>query len=122
MVERLVSAKTRQNEEEVEQTLRPRHLSEYIGQERMKERLQIMIEASKGRGDVLDHLLFYGPPGLGKTTISMVLANEMGVPIRHTSGPDVESPGDLAYVQSHLKVPELHFIDGIPRLINSTEA
>jgi Holliday junction DNA helicase RuvB len=121
MVERLVSAKTRQNEEEIEQTLRPRHLAEYIGQERMKERLQIMIDASKARGDVLDHLLFYGPPGLGKTTISMVLANEMGVPIRHTSGPAVERPGDLASILSNLKQHEILFIDEIHRLNRAVE-
>ncbi len=121
MVERLVSSKTRENEEEIEQTLRPRRLSEYIGQERMKERIQIMIDAAKGRDEVLDHLLFYGPPGLGKTTISMVLANEMGVPIRHTSGPAIERPGDLASILSNLKASEVLFVDEIHRLNRAVE-
>ncbi len=121
MVERLISAKTRENEEEIEQTLRPRRLAEYIGQERLKERVQIMLEAAKGRDEVLDHLLFYGPPGLGKTTISMVLANEMGVPIRHTSGPAIERPGDLASILSNLKANEILFIDEIHRLNRTVE-
>ena len=113
MVERLISAKTRQNEEEIEQSLRPRRLAEYIGQEKLKEHIQIMLEAAKAREDVLDHMLFYGPPGLGKTTISSVIANEMGVPIKTTSGPAIERPGDLASILTNLKADEVLFIDEI---------
>ena len=87
MVDRLISAKTRENEEEIEQTLRPRRLVEYIGQEKVKENLQILIDAAKARHEPLDHLLFYGPPGLGKTTLSGIIASEMGVNLRITSGP-----------------------------------
>jgi Holliday junction DNA helicase RuvB len=121
MVERLVSAKTRENEEEVEQTLRPRRLAEYIGQEKLKDHVQIMLEAAKARGEVLDHLLFYGPPGLGKTTISQVIANEMEVPIRTTSGPAIERPGDLASILTNLKANEILFVDEIHRLNRAVE-
>jgi Holliday junction DNA helicase RuvB len=121
MVERLISAKTRQNEEEIEQSLRPRRLAEYIGQEKLKEHVQIMLEAAKKREDVLDHLLFYGPPGLGKTTISSVIANEMGVPIKTTSGPAIERPGDLASILTNLKADEVLFIDEIHRLNRTVE-
>ncbi len=121
MVERLISARTRENEEEVEKTLRPQRLSEYIGQEKLKDRVQIMLDAAKKRGDVLDHLLFYGPPGLGKTTISQVMANEMGVQIRTTSGPAIERPGDLASVLTNLKAHEILFIDEIHRLNRTVE-
>ncbi|HEX8229905.1 MAG TPA: Holliday junction branch migration DNA helicase RuvB [Chloroflexia bacterium] len=116
MVERLISAKTRENEEEIEQTLRPRRIAEYIGQEKLKDHVQIMLEAAQARSEVLDHLLFYGPPGLGKTTISQVIANEMGVPIKTTSGPAIERPGDLASVLTNLKANEILFIDEIHRL------
>src|SRR5438132_13950590 len=121
MVERLVSSKTKENEEELEQSLRPRRLAEYIGQEKLKDHIQIMLDAAKGRNEVLDHLLFYGPPGLGKTTISMVIANEMGVPIRTTSGPAIERPGDLASILSNLKANEILFIDEIHRLNRAVE-
>jgi Holliday junction DNA helicase RuvB len=121
MVERLISAKTRENEEEIEQTLRPRRLAEYIGQEKLKEHVEIMLEAAQARGEVLDHLLFYGPPGLGKTTIATVMANEMGVPIRTTSGPAIERPGDLASILSNLKEKEILFVDEIHRLNRAVE-
>ncbi|MEP6776588.1 MAG: Holliday junction branch migration DNA helicase RuvB [Chloroflexota bacterium] len=121
MVERLISAKTKQNEEEVEQSLRPRRLAEYIGQEKLKDHIDVMLEAAKARGEVLDHLLFYGPPGLGKTTISSVIANEMGVPIRTTSGPAIERPGDLASILTNLKANEILFIDEIHRLNRTVE-
>src|SRR4051812_31089990 len=121
MVERLVSSKTKENEEELEQSLRPRRLAEYIGQEKLKDHIQIMLDAAKGRNEVLDHLLFYGPPGLGKTTISMVIANEMGVPMRTTSGPAIERPGDLASILSNLKENEILFVDEIHRLNRAVE-
>lgn len=121
MVERLISAKTKENEEEIEQTLRPRRISEYIGQEKLKDHVGIMLEAAKKRGEVLDHLLFYGPPGLGKTTISQVIANEMGVPLKTTSGPAIERAGDLASVLTNLKANEILFIDEIHRLNRAVE-
>ncbi|HET9495356.1 MAG TPA: Holliday junction branch migration DNA helicase RuvB [Chloroflexia bacterium] len=121
MVDRLVSAKTRENEEEIEQTLRPRRLAEYIGQEKLKEHVQIMLEAAQQRKESLDHLLFYGPPGLGKTTISGVIANEMGVAMRTTSGPAIERPGDLAAIISNLKQGEILFVDEIHRLNRAVE-
>jgi Holliday junction DNA helicase RuvB len=121
MAERLVSAKTKQNEEEIEQSLRPRRLAEYIGQEKLKEHIEIMLEAAKAREEVLDHLLFYGPPGLGKTTISSVIANEMGVPIKTTSGPAIERPGDLASILTNLQGKEILFIDEIHRLNRAVE-
>src|SRR5829696_9853595 len=111
MVERLISAKTKENEVEIEQTLRPRRIAEYIGQEKLKDHVGIMLEAAKAREEVLDHMLFYGPPGLGKTTISTVIANEMNVPIRTTSGPAIERPGDLASILSNLKEREILFLD-----------
>src|SRR5215203_5780464 len=121
MAERLVSAKTKQNEEEIEQSLRPRRLAEYIGQEKLKEHIEIMLEAAKAREEVLDHLLFYGPPGLGKTTISSVIANAMGVPIKTTSGPAIERPGDLASILTNLQGKEILFIDEIHRLNRAVE-
>ncbi|MEO8288429.1 MAG: Holliday junction branch migration DNA helicase RuvB [Chloroflexota bacterium] len=121
MVERLISAKTKESELEIEQTLRPRRLAEYIGQEKLKEHIDIMLEAAKARNEVLDHLLFYGPPGLGKTTISTVIANEMNVPIRTTSGPAIERAGDLASVLTNLKANEILFIDEIHRLNRAVE-
>lgn len=120
-VERLVSARANENEEAIEQSLRPQRLSEYIGQEKLKERVQIMLDAAKGRGEVLDHLLFYGPPGLGKTTISTVIANEMGVQIRTTSGPAIERAGDLASILTNLKAHEILFVDEIHRLNRAVE-
>lgn len=121
MVERLVSSRTKENEEELEQTLRPRRLAEYIGQEKLKDHVLIMLEAAKARDEVLDHLLFYGPPGLGKTTISNVIANEMNVPIKTTSGPAIERPGDLASILTNLKSGEILFIDEIHRLNRTVE-
>src|SRR5215213_398911 len=88
----------RADEDAQDEGLRPRRLDDYIGQDRIREQLQVAIEAAKGRGEALDHTLLYGPPGLGKTTLAYVIANELGVPIRATAGPVLERPGDLAAI------------------------
>ncbi len=108
-------------EDETENSLRPRALSEYIGQEKVKENLSVFIDAAKQRGDVLDHVLLYGPPGLGKTTLSAIIANEMGVNFRITSGPALERPGDLAAMLTNLDVGDVLFIDEIHRLPRTVE-
>ena len=112
-----------QNEEEskIEQNLRPQTLSQYIGQDRIKETLKIFIEAAKKRGEVLDHVIFYGPPGLGKTTLAHIIAKEMGVNIKATSGPAIEHPGDLAAILSNLTDKDVFFIDEIHRMTPSVE-
>ena len=101
--------------------LRPRRLDEYIGQDRVREQLHVSITAAKQRGEHLDHALLYGPPGLGKTTLAYVIANELGVPIRTTSGPVIEKPGDLAGILSNLQPREVLFIDEIHRMSPAME-
>ena len=108
-------------EERIENSLRPASLDEYIGQDKVKENMKIYIEAAKKRGEPLDHCLFYGPPGLGKTTISTIIANEMHSNIKITSGPAIEKPGDLAAILTSLSEYDVLFIDEIHRLSKSVE-
>ncbi len=107
--------------DEADVSLRPKTLSEYIGQDKVKENLSIYIEAAKKRGEALDHVLLYGPPGLGKTTLSAIIAHEMGVNIRITSGPAIEKPGDLAALLTNLQEGDVLFIDEIHRLSRAIE-
>ncbi len=118
---RIVSAGPMSGEEEADGSLRPRVLSEYIGQEKVKENLSIFIEAARRRREPLDHVLLYGPPGLGKTTLAGIIANEMGVNFRVTSGPAIEKPGDLASLLTNLSENDILFIDEIHRLSRSVE-
>ena len=108
-------------DDRADNALRPRLLSDLIGQEQVKENLSILIEAARQREEALDHVLFYGPPGLGKTTLSHVLANEMGVNIKITSGPAVERAGDLAAILTNLRAGDILFIDEIHRLGRAVE-
>ncbi len=108
-------------EVEFENTLRPKTLNEYIGQEKVKEKLKIFIEAARGRNESLDHCLFYGPPGLGKTSLAHIIAHEMGVSIKSTSGPVIERPGDLAAILTNLEEKQILFIDEIHRLNSTVE-
>jgi Holliday junction DNA helicase RuvB len=113
--DRLVSPEP-QSDDRLDQALRPRRLSDAIGQERVKENLEILITAARQRGEPLDHVLFYGPPGLGKTTLAHILANEMAVNIKITSGPAIERPGDLAAILTNLRAGDVLFIDEVHRL------
>ena len=106
---------------DLETSLRPRVLTDYIGQEKVKENLRIYIEAARGRGEALDHVLLYGPPGLGKTTLAGIIANEMGVNLRVTSGPAIEKPGEMAAILNNLQEGDILFVDEIHRLNRQVE-
>ena len=121
MEKRIISTEYIEEDHRIENSLRPKLLSEYIGQEKAKETLKVYIEAAKKRNEPLDHVLLYGPPGLGKTTLSQIIAAEMGVNIRITSGPAIEKPGDLAALLTNLNENDILFIDEIHRLNRSVE-
>jgi Holliday junction DNA helicase RuvB len=119
--ERILAGSKADEDVQYEAGLRPRTLDEYIGQERIRENLHVSIAAAKQRGEALDHVLLYGPPGLGKTTLATVIANELGVPIRPTAGPVIEKPGDLAAILTTLQEREVLFIDEIHRMSPAIE-
>ncbi len=121
MNERIVAGSVQREDLDSEISLRPKWLSEYIGQDKVKEKLRIFIQAAKERKEPLDHVLLYGPPGLGKTTLANIIANEMGVNARITSGPAIERPGDLASILTNLGDDDVLFIDEIHRLNRSVE-
>jgi len=121
MEDRIISAHLMMEDTQVEYSLRPRYLDEYIGQDQVKQNLKIYIEAAKLRRESLDHVLLYGPPGLGKTTLSNIIANELGVNVRTTSGPAIERPGDLAAILTNLQPGDVLFIDEIHRLHRTVE-
>jgi Holliday junction DNA helicase RuvB len=121
MEDRIISSEVNESEVSFEQSLRPQTLKQYIGQNQVKENLDIFIQAARLRKETLDHVLLYGPPGLGKTTLAIIIANEMGVNIRTTSGPAIERPGDLAAILTALEPGDVLFIDEIHRLARTIE-
>ena len=121
MARRIITTDATEEDIKIEYTLRPQLLKDYIGQEKAKETLKIYIEAAKGRGESLDHVLFYGPPGLGKTTLAGIIANEMGVHMKVTSGPAIEKPGEMAAILNNLQEGDVLFVDEIHRLNRQVE-
>ena len=121
MVRRMIETDLQEEDRKIEGTLRPQKLTDYIGQSKIKDSLQIYIQAAKQRNDALDHVLFYGPPGLGKTTLAGIIANEMGVHMKVTSGPAIEKPGEMAAILNNLQEGDLLFVDEIHRLNRQVE-
>ena len=117
----LISSDPIEGEESIDRMLRPQYLSEYVGQKAVKQQMDIFIEAAKKRQESLDHVLIFGPPGLGKTTLAHVIANELGVNLKHTSGPAIEKPGDLAAILTNLEERDVLFVDEIHRLSSVVE-
>ena len=121
MSRKIITTEETEEDKKIEGTLRPRYLEEYIGQEKIKETLRIFIDAAKSRGEALDHVLFYGPPGLGKTTLCGIISNEMGVNLKVTSGPAIEKPGEMAAILNNLQEGDVLFVDEIHRLNRQVE-
>ena len=121
MERRIITTEATEEDVRIETTLRPHCLSDYLGQEKIKSTLKIYIEAAKSRGEALDHVLFYGPPGLGKTTLSGIIANEMGSRLKVTSGPAIEKPGEMAAILNNLQEGDVLFVDEIHRLNRQVE-
>lgn len=121
MERRIIATEILAEDAKMESSLRPLHLEDYVGQEKVKRNLKVYIEAAKERGDSLDHVLFYGPPGLGKTTLAGIIANEMGVNIKVTSGPAIEKPGEMAAILNNLADGDILFVDEIHRLNRQVE-
>ena len=116
MTRRIITTENLEEDVKIENSLRPKYLKDYIGQEKAKATLKIYIEAAKARGEALDHVLFYGPPGLGKTTLAGIIANEMDVHMKVTSGPAIEKPGEMAAILNNLQEGDVLFVDEIHRL------
>lgn len=121
MEKRVISTQVQEEDLKIEKSLRPQTLDDYIGQQKAKENLKVYIEAAKARGEALDHVLFYGPPGLGKTTLSGIIANEMGTHMKITSGPAIGKPGEMAAILSNLQEGDVLFVDEIHRLNRQVE-
>ena len=121
MTKRMISTDLREEDKNIENTLRPKMLNDYIGQTKVKNNLKIYIEAAKQRSESLDHVLLFGPPGLGKTTLAGIIANEMGVNIKITSGPVIEKPGEMAAILNNLQEGDVLFVDEIHRLNRQVE-
>ena len=121
MTKRMIQTEAIPEDIAIEQGLRPERLEQYVGQKKIKQNLRIFMEAAKSRNEPLDHVLFYGPPGLGKTTLAGIIANEMGVHIKITSGPAIEKPGEMAAILNNLSENDILFIDEIHRLNRQVE-
>ena len=121
MERRMITTEETAEDQKIETSLRPRYLKDYIGQERLKSTLKVYIDAAKSRNEALDHVLFYGPPGLGKTSLSGIIANEMGVRMKVTSGPAIEKPGEMAAILNNLQEGDVLFVDEIHRLNRQVE-
>ena len=121
MEKRIISTEITKEDKQIEKSLRPQFLNEYIGQEKIRKNLKVYIDAAKLRKESLDHVLFYGPPGLGKTTLCNIIANEMGTNLKVTSGPAIEKPGDMAAILNNLNEGDVLFVDEIHRLNRQVE-